>query len=75
MINSKTDQTTAQNYPDTTIIKPIRKHLEGRPIAALRDLLDFNSDRSLIPIEQVEPVTEIVKRFLHGRDVSGGVIP
>jgi len=42
------------------------KHRESRPVTALRDLLDFQSDRAAIPIEEVEPVTEIVKRFATG---------
>ncbi|MGK7925655.1 MAG: glutamate synthase-related protein [Spirulina sp.] len=42
------------------------KYLEGRPATALRDLLDFKSDRASIPLEEVEPVEEIVKRFCTG---------
>ncbi|MBW4621152.1 MAG: glutamate synthase subunit alpha [Cyanosarcina radialis HA8281-LM2] len=42
------------------------KYLEGSPIAALRDLLDFNSDRTSISLEEVEPITEIVTRFCTG---------
>ena len=34
-----------------------------RPPSALRDLLAFRSDRPAIPVEQVEPASEIVKRF------------
>ncbi len=40
--------------------------LENRPATALRDLLSFKSDRSPIPIEEVEPAAEIVKRFNTG---------
>ena len=43
-----------------------QKHLQGRPITALRDLLNFQSDREPISIEEVEPVSEIVKRFCTG---------
>jgi len=43
-----------------------QKYLEDRPLTALRDLLDFKSDRPSIPLEEVEPVTEIVKRFCTG---------
>ena len=43
-----------------------QKHLQGRPITALRDLLDFQSDRESIDIAEVEPVSEIVKRFCTG---------
>ncbi|WP_193197845.1 glutamate synthase large subunit [Nostoc sp. MG11] len=43
-----------------------KKHLQGRPVTALRDLLDFQSNRSPISIEEVESVSEIVKRFCTG---------
>ncbi|HEY9699379.1 MAG TPA: glutamate synthase-related protein [Trichocoleus sp.] len=43
-----------------------QKYLEERPITALRDLLDFKSDRPSVPIDEVEPVAEIVKRFCTG---------
>ena len=43
-----------------------KKYLQERPITALRDLLDLESDRQSIPIEEVESVTEIVKRFCTG---------
>ncbi|OWY66655.1 glutamate synthase large subunit [cyanobacterium TDX16] len=43
-----------------------KKHLQNRPLTALRDLLDFQSDRSPISIEEVEPASAIVKRFCTG---------
>ncbi len=43
-----------------------QKLFEQRPPTALRDLLDFNSDRQPIAIEEVEPVEAIVKRFNSG---------
>jgi glutamate synthase (ferredoxin) len=43
-----------------------QKHLEHRPLTALRDLLDFKGDRPAIPIEEVESVETIVKRFCTG---------
>lgn len=43
-----------------------KQHLQGRPVTALRDLLDFQSDRPSIPLEEVESVSEIVKRFCTG---------
>jgi glutamate synthase (ferredoxin) len=43
-----------------------QKYMAGRPLTALRDLLEFESDRPSIPLEQVEPATEIVKRFCTG---------
>ncbi|MGL5832790.1 MAG: glutamate synthase large subunit [Waterburya sp.] len=43
-----------------------KQHLHGRPATALRDLLDFKSDRPAIPLEQVESVDSIFKRFCTG---------
>ncbi len=43
-----------------------QKYLMERPVTALRDLLDFASDRTSIPISSVEPVAEIMKRFCTG---------
>ncbi len=42
------------------------QHLKERPPTALRDLLEFKADRPSIPLEQVEPVEDIVKRFCTG---------
>jgi glutamate synthase (ferredoxin) len=42
------------------------KYLEERPATALRDLLDFSSDRPSLPVFEVESVEEIVKRFCTG---------
>ena len=52
-----------QNYNHYEVYK---QHLQGRPVTALRDLLDFDSARPPIPLEEVEPATEIVKRFCTG---------
>lgn len=49
--------------------------LEGRPATALRDLLDFSSDRASIPIEEVESAEEIVKRFCTGGMSLGALSP
>ncbi|HBE20978.1 MAG TPA: glutamate synthase large subunit, partial [Cyanobacteria bacterium UBA11367] len=43
-----------------------KKLLEERPATALRDLLDFAGDRNPIPLEEVQPIEEIVKRFCTG---------
>ncbi|URR35449.1 glutamate synthase-related protein [Thermosynechococcus sp. HN-54] len=43
-----------------------RRQLRERVPTALRDLLDFQSDRPSIPLEEVEPASEIVKRFCTG---------
>lgn len=43
-----------------------REYLQDRPMTALRDLLTFKNDRSSIPIEEVESIEDIVKRFCTG---------
>ncbi|MEM8828240.1 MAG: glutamate synthase large subunit [Cyanobacteria bacterium P01_G01_bin.19] len=43
-----------------------KQHLQGRPATALRDLLDFKSDRESIPVEEVESIESIFKRFCTG---------
>ncbi|AFY33339.1 glutamate synthase large subunit [Calothrix sp. PCC 7507] len=43
-----------------------KQHLQTRPVTALRDLLDFQSDRPAIPLEEVESIHEIVQRFCTG---------
>ncbi|MDX1976063.1 MAG: glutamate synthase-related protein, partial [Pseudanabaenaceae cyanobacterium bins.68] len=43
-----------------------RQQLQNRPATALRDLLEFHSDRASIPLDQVEPIEEIIHRFCTG---------
>ncbi|MDJ0898866.1 MAG: glutamate synthase large subunit [Xenococcus sp. MO_188.B8] len=43
-----------------------KQYLKGRPATALRDLLEFQSNRASIPLDEVEPVESIVKRFCTG---------
>ncbi|NCR72627.1 MAG: glutamate synthase large subunit [Microcystis aeruginosa LG13-12] len=43
-----------------------RQILQQRPVTALRDLLDFNSDRASIAIEEVESIESILQRFCTG---------
>jgi glutamate synthase (ferredoxin) len=43
-----------------------KKSLELAPLANIRDLLDFESDRPSIPIEEVEPADQIMRRFCTG---------
>ncbi|NET09021.1 MAG: glutamate synthase subunit alpha, partial [Symploca sp. SIO2B6] len=43
-----------------------KQYLLGRPVTALRDLLDFNSDRPSISVDEVESVESIMKRFCTG---------
>lgn len=43
-----------------------KKSMAEAPLANIRDVLDFESDRESIPIEDVEPSSEIMKRFCTG---------
>ena len=43
-----------------------KKSLETGPLANIRDLLDFESDRPSIAIGEVEPASEIMRRFCTG---------
>ncbi|OUC12851.1 MAG: glutamate synthase large subunit [Alkalinema sp. CACIAM 70d] len=43
-----------------------QKYLEERPLTALRDLLDFTSDRAPIDISEVESAADICHRFATG---------
>ena len=43
-----------------------RASIAGRPPTTLRDLLEFNSDRPSISIDEVEPVEDIFRRFATG---------
>ncbi|MBD0267681.1 MAG: glutamate synthase large subunit, partial [Cyanobacteria bacterium Co-bin8] len=43
-----------------------KAQLANRPPTALRDLLDFKSDRNSIPLEEVESVESIMRRFCTG---------
>jgi glutamate synthase (ferredoxin) len=43
-----------------------KKSLETGPLANIRDLLDFKSDRESIPVEEVESAKDIMSRFCTG---------
>jgi glutamate synthase (ferredoxin) len=43
-----------------------RQQLHNRPVTALRDLLEYQSDRDAIPLAAVESVESIMKRFCTG---------
>eukprot|EP00566_Odontella_aurita_P001825 CAMPEP_0113589992 /NCGR_PEP_ID=MMETSP0015_2-20120614/36410_1 /TAXON_ID=2838 /ORGANISM="Odontella" /LENGTH=1708 /DNA_ID=CAMNT_0000496101 /DNA_START=214 /DNA_END=5340 /DNA_ORIENTATION=- /assembly_acc=CAM_ASM_000160 len=43
-----------------------KKSLETAPLANIRDLLDFESDREPVALEEVEDAAEIMKRFCTG---------
>ena len=46
---------------------------QSRRIATLRGLLDFRRDREPVPIDEVEPACEIVKRFATGAASLGSI--
>lgn len=60
---AENDGVKAKSVADYEIFK---KSLETAPLANIRDLLDFESDRESIPLEEVEPAAEIMKRFCTG---------
>ncbi|MEG3990996.1 glutamate synthase-related protein [Microcoleus sp. S28C3] len=68
-IGSKNSETAYDHY------EVYKKQLENRPVTALRDLLDFVSDRPSIAVEDVESVADIVKRFATGGMSLGALSP
>ena len=46
---------------------------QSRNLATLRGLFRLNSDRPAVPLDEVEPVTEIVKRFSTGAMSYGSI--
>ncbi|MEG4801943.1 glutamate synthase-related protein [Microcoleus sp. ARI1-B5] len=68
-IGDKNPETAYDHY------EVYKKQLENRPVTALRDLLDFASDRPSIPIEEVESVADVVKRFATGGMSLGALSP
>ncbi|EKP94193.1 glutamate synthase-related protein [Thermaerobacter subterraneus] len=49
--------------------------VHDRPPSQLRDLLDFRSDRPPVPLDEVEPVEAIVRRFSTGAMSVGALSP
>jgi glutamate synthase (ferredoxin) len=52
--------------PNVANYEIFKKSLENAPLANIRDLFDFDSDRESIPIEDVEPADSIMRRFCTG---------
>ncbi|KAI8562483.1 hypothetical protein RHMOL_Rhmol03G0039900 [Rhododendron molle] len=50
-----------------------QQHLANRPVNVLRDLLEFKSDRSPIPVGKVESALSIVQRFCTGGMSLGAI--
>lgn len=68
-------ENTPPTPPTSSYYELYRKILSERPVTALRDLLEFESDRPSIPIEEVESVTEIMRRFATGGMSLGALSP
>jgi glutamate synthase (ferredoxin) len=60
----------SRNKPDglakEALFNNYSQMVQQRPAVAIRDLLECKSDRAAIPVDQVEPACEIVKRFCTG---------
>ena len=63
---SKVLHTALKKGPEYNHFEMYQQLIRNRPITALRDLLTINSKRKSIPIEQVETVSSICKRFCTG---------
>lgn len=50
-----------------------QQHLANRPVNVLRDLLEFKSDRTPIPVGKVESAASIVQRFCTGGMSLGAI--
>lgn len=48
---------------DYAVWKQYAKHVDERPIATLRDMFKLRSGATPIPLDEVEPIEQIVKRF------------
>mmetsp|Transcript_6974 Transcript_6974/g.9996 ORF Transcript_6974/g.9996 Transcript_6974/m.9996 type:complete len:1695 (+) Transcript_6974:145-5229(+) len=73
-LDKKVSAATTRDTAENDGVKPssvanyeiFKKSLETAPLANIRDLLDFESDRQSIPIEDVEPASSIMTRFCTG---------
>lgn len=73
-LDKKVSAATNRDEAENDGVKPksvanyeiFKKSLESAPLANIRDLLDFESDREPVAIEDVEPTAEIMKRFCTG---------
>ncbi|XP_050228409.1 ferredoxin-dependent glutamate synthase, chloroplastic-like [Mercurialis annua] len=50
-----------------------QQHLANRPVNVLRDLLEFKTDRTPVPLGKVEPASSIVQRFCTGGMSLGAI--
>jgi len=52
--------------PSVANYEIFKKSIETAPLANIRDLLDFDSDRESVLVDEVEPASEIMRRFCTG---------
>ncbi|GIL70387.1 hypothetical protein Vretimale_3573 [Volvox reticuliferus] len=50
-----------------------QRHFQEAPVAVLRDCLEFKSDRTPVPIDEVEPAAAIMERFCTGGMSLGAI--
>ena len=65
----------AINDKDYDHYKLYEDHLSKRPPTSMRDLVEFNSKREPIPVDEVEGVADICKRFVTGGMSLGALSP
>jgi glutamate synthase (NADPH/NADH) large chain len=65
----------AVNADSYAMFRKFSAAVRERPPLSLRDLLDFKPDRPPIPVDEVESITEIRKRFQSGSMSLGALSP
>ncbi|XP_057983389.1 ferredoxin-dependent glutamate synthase, chloroplastic-like [Malania oleifera] len=63
----------AVRQKNESVFSVYQQHLANRPINVLRDILEFKSDRSPIPVGKVESAASIVQRFCTGGMSLGAI--
>ena len=63
---SKVLHSAVKQGPGYDHFETYKKLISNRPTTSLRDLLTINSKRKSIPLEEVESVESICKRFCTG---------
>ena len=66
---------TAVNKGSYGLFKKFSDAVKDQQPISLRDLLDFHSDRTAIPVDEVESITGIRKRFVGGAMSLGALSP
>ncbi|HZP25901.1 MAG TPA: glutamate synthase large subunit, partial [Dehalococcoidia bacterium] len=60
---------------DYSVYKEYSHLVHGGPVRTLRDVLTFNSPEPPVPLDEVEPVSRIVKRFVSAAMSMGALSP